>query len=77
MNYIDIFMIAISALGLVFGLFGKASKKIMSLIVTIVSVVIAMFTCGPLGNLIKSMDSGFLSAAGGESGKILEFGLLN
>lgn len=69
MSYIDIFMIAISAIGLIFGLFGKASKKIMSLIVTIGSVVISMLTCGLAANFIKSLDSGFMSAAGGANGK--------
>lgn len=64
MSYIDIFVIAFVALGLLLGLLGRWQGKLIHLLVVVASILIAFFTCGILTKTLMGIDAGFIGGTG-------------
>ena len=58
MNIIDSIVLGGVIIGFLFGIIGRATKKICSLIFTIVAILIAYFACGTLVNAVMGISVG-------------------
>ncbi len=63
MNFLDLFVVVIAALGFIGGLAGKFPKKIGKLLIVVIAVAVAYFTCGNVLTQIKAMDASILPNA--------------